>query len=243
MQKIKVKNVTVLLIVAFTLITVTYIYGRSVWHPVYNKFRGKQTARGVVNKYEKVVAKRLKNSFIRAKLTEYPTNLTFIILKKELKLEVWTKVNNSNIFIKSYPMTAFSGQLGPKLKAGDRQIPEGIYKIIYLNPNSSYHLSMRLNFPNIFDKKMAKREKRTNIGGDIMIHGKAVTIGCIPIGDKGVEELFVLAYNANVKNITVLSSPQDFRINDKITKNNRQWVNTLYGLLKSKLTEYKKQEE
>ncbi len=243
MKKIKVKNVIVLLIGAFALITVTYIYGRSFWHPVYNKFLGKQTARGVVNKYEKAVAKRLKNSFIRAKLTEYPTNLTFIILKKERKLEVWSKVNNKNIFIKSYPMTAFSGKLGPKLKDGDRQIPEGIYKITYLNPNSSYHLSMRLNYPNTFDKKMAKRESRTNLGCDIMIHGKAVTIGCIPVGNKGVEELFILAYKAGIKNITVLSSPQDFRINDEITKNNRQWVNTLYGLLKSKLTEYKKQAE
>ena len=238
MQKLKVRNVAILLFSVLILIAVTYVYGRSIWYPVYSKLRGRQTAQSVVKNYEAEVEKRLKEPFKKAKLKTFPKNLTFIILKKERKLEVWTKVGNKNIFIKNYQMTAFSGKIGPKLQEGDRQIPEGIYKITFLNPNSSYHLSMRINYPNKFDKKMAKWEGRKNLGGDIMIHGKAVTIGCIPVGDKGIEELFVLAYKAGIKNITVLSSPQDFRINDKIAPNKRQWVNSLYQLLKSKLKEF-----
>ena len=240
MPKLKIRNVTVLLISALIWIAVTYLYGRSIWYPVYNKLRGRKTVKSVVKKYEVDVKKRLEISFKKINLNSFPQNLTFIILKKERKLEVWTSVGEKNIFIKDYPMTAFSGKLGPKLQEGDRQIPEGIYKIIFLNPNSSYHLSMRVNYPNIFDKKMAKRECRTDLGGDIMIHGKAVTIGCIPVGDSTIEELFVMASKVGLKNITVLISPQDFRINSKIMPNKRQWVNALYGLLKSKLKNYKR---
>ena len=79
-----------------------------------------------------------------------------------------------------YPMTAFSGTLGPKLREGDGQIPEGVYGIGYLNPNSSYYLSLKVTYPNASDRARAKADGRTNLGGDIMIHGKAATIGCVP---------------------------------------------------------------
>ena len=86
-----------------------------------------------------------------------------------------------------YPMTAFSGSLGPKLREGDGQIPEGIYGIEYLNPNASYYLSLKVTYPNASDRACAKADGRTNLGGDIMIHGKAVTIGCVPVGDDALE--------------------------------------------------------
>ena len=110
-----------------------------------------------------------------------------------------------------YPMTAFSGTLGPKLREGDRQIPEGIYGIEYLNPNSSFYLSLKVSYPNASDKKRAKAEGRTNLGGDIMIHGKAATIGCIPIGDDAIEDVFYLANAVGIRNITVVIAPYDMR--------------------------------
>ena len=99
-----------------------------------------------------------------------------------------------------YKMTAFSGKLGPKLKEGDRQIPEGIYCVEYMNPNSSYHLSFKVSYPNDFDKAMAEKEGRTNLGGDIMIHGSNATIGCVPIGDEGIEDVFYLVAKVGFKN-------------------------------------------
>ncbi|MBR4615676.1 MAG: hypothetical protein IKO55_08730, partial [Kiritimatiellae bacterium] len=63
-----------------------------------------------------------------------------------------------------YPMTAFSGSLGPKLREGDGQIPEGIYGIGYLNPNSSYYLSLKVTYPNASDRARAKADGRTNLG-------------------------------------------------------------------------------
>ncbi|UDQ98035.1 L,D-transpeptidase family protein [Lentisphaerota bacterium WC36G] len=240
MQNFKIKNVLVLLIVAITGVLTLYFYGRSLWYPVYAKIKGRETVSSVVVKYETAVKQRLRKVFERAKLVaEYPENLTFLVFKKERKLEVWTNVENKIIFLKSYSMTAFSGKLGPKLKEGDCQIPEGIYKIIFLNPNSSYHLSMRVNYPNSFDKKMANLEQRTDLGSDIMIHGKDATIGCIPVGDEAIEELFIMAAKAKIHNITLLIFPQDFRTDEKITPNDRQWVNGLYLRLKNKLKEYK----
>ena len=69
-----------------------------------------------------------------------------------------------------YPILAASGVLGPKLREGDKQVPEGIYGAEALNPNSKFHLSIRLNYPNTFDRRMAQSDGRTQLGGDIMIH-------------------------------------------------------------------------
>ncbi|CAA6815602.1 MAG: Putative inner membrane protein, partial [uncultured Sulfurovum sp.] len=157
--------------------------------------------------------------------------------KHEKVLEVWTKKNGKNIHLVNYPFTAFSGILGPKFKEGDYQIPEGIYGISYLNPNSKYHLSMRVNYPNAFDKKMARQEKRTNLGGDIMIHGSNVTVGCIPIGDDKIEELYFLAEKVGIRNIKVILAPVDFRrMEVKITKKNkRPWLKDLYAQIKKEM--------
>ena len=110
-----------------------------------------------------------------------------------------------------YSMTAFSGALGPKLREGDGQIPEGIYGIEYLNPNSSYYLSLKVSYPNASDRKRAKADGRTNLGGDIMIHGKAVTIGCVPVGDDAIEDIFYLVGAVGIKNVSVIIAPYDMR--------------------------------
>ncbi|MCB1158855.1 MAG: L,D-transpeptidase family protein, partial [Leptospiraceae bacterium] len=120
------------------------------------------------------------------------SKLYLLAFKKERILEVHTEKNGKKLFLFSYRFTTFSGKLGPKLVEGDRQIPEGKYKIDYLNPNSSYHLSMKVSYPNAFDAEKAKLDGRENPGSDIFIHGKDVSIGCIAIGDDKIEELFLI---------------------------------------------------
>ena len=135
-------------------------------------------------------------------------SLRILVLKHERKVEVsapgWTSP-------RVYPMTGFSGTLGPKLKEGDGQIPEGVYGIEYLNPNSLFHLSLKVSYPNDFDCRMAKKDGRTNLGGDIMIHGGSATVGCIPVGDEAIEELFAVAATVGVRNVSVLILPYDLR--------------------------------
>ena len=196
----------------------------------------------VCPKPEELTSKqKLHRHLADANFIIYPKNLTLIGLKHEQLLEVWTKRNGKNIHLANYPFTAFSGILGPKFKEGDRQIPEGIYGISYLNPKSKFHLSMRINYPNKFDKKMAKNEKRTNLGGDIMIHGSDRTIGCIPIGNDKIEELYFLAEKVGIHNIKVILAPVDFRkINVTIKKTNKHpWLKELYANIKKEMKPFR----
>ena len=84
---------------------------------------------------------------------------------------------------------SMSGRLGPKLKEGDRQVPEGLYRVESLNPNSRYHLSLRVNYPNEQDKSYGRLDGRNNLGTDIMIHGKDCSIGCLAMGDPSCDFL------------------------------------------------------
>jgi murein L,D-transpeptidase YafK len=116
-------------------------------------------------------------------------------------------------FIRSYAILGASGPLGPKLRQGDLQVPEGVYPIVYLNPNSIAHLSLAFGYPNDFDLARAMEDGRTSdtLGGDIMIHGGASSTGCLAIGDEAAEDLFVLAADAGVERADVVVSPVDFR--------------------------------
>ena len=155
-------------------------------------------------------------------------------------MEVLGLKNDSFKKIKTYKFTAFSGKIGPKLKEGDKQIPEGIYKIEFLYPNSSYHLSLKVNYPNKFDKEKAVEDGRTNLGGDIFIHGKSVTIGCVPIGDEAIEELFIISKFAFNKGIEVIIAPRDFRKNKDFPNiENITWENELYESISDELKKYK----
>src|SRR5579871_965545 len=171
---------------------------------------------GMRSKPEKTVADRLaqygpdarermKPYFDAAKIAYPPAILTLVGLKAEKSLEVYAAgADHALRFIRKYPILAASGVAGPKLREGDRQVPEGIYPVEWLNPNSSYHLSFRVGYPNEFDREHAASEGRTNLGGDIMIHGKAASIGCLGMGDPASEELFVLAADVGISNITVI---------------------------------------
>jgi murein L,D-transpeptidase YafK len=240
-----------------------YVFGKDIWYPYYKKCfieeivqevpakekDCKETASNslpcpkcpICKKSPNLTAEqRLKYLLADSDFIVYPKKLTLIGLKNEQLLEVWGELNGKQVLIRIYPFTAFSGQLGPKLKEGDRQIPEGIYGISYLNPNSKFHLSMRVNYPNTFDKKMAKKEGRTNLGGDIMIHGSNRTIGCIPIGDDKIEELYFLAEKVGIENIKVIISPIDFRLTDvKIKSNKHPWMKKLYSHIKTSMLPYK----
>jgi len=227
-----------------------YFFGKGIWYPYYEKcFIEKNVAPvecpkcpepkiierniTIIKRVEDNLTstQKLKRHLADSDFVIYPKKLTIIGLKHERRLEVWGKEDKGEWkHIHDYKFTSFSGRLGPKLKEGDRQIPEGIYGISYLNPNSKFHLSMRINYPNKFDKKMAKKDKRTNLGGDIMIHGSDRTIGCIPIGDDNIEEVYYLAQKVGIENIKVILSPVDFRtmkVNIKTDK--YPWYKTLYN--------------
>lgn len=121
------------------------------------------------------------------------TNIQIFIrgFKKEGDLEVWAKHRTGDYrLLKTYEFCALSGELGPKRKQGDMQVPEGFYTINVFNPYSNYHLSLGVSYPNQSDRIIGGKG---DLGGAIMIHGNCVTIGCIPITDDKIKELYVLA--------------------------------------------------
>jgi murein L,D-transpeptidase YafK len=113
--------------------------------------------------------------------------------KKEAELEVWIKHNDSYQLLVVYPFCTTSGTLGPKRREGDLQIPEGVYHINHFNPYSTFHLSLGINYPNASDRILS--DKRSP-GGAIYIHGNCVSIGCIPITDDKIKELYLMAVEA-----------------------------------------------
>lgn len=175
----------------------------------------KQTIESIVEKYNPKVKASLQNNFAKNNIESNDFEMAILAFKKEQILEVVVRKNENESWklLKMYPFTAFSGKIGPKLKNGDKQIPEGIYQMEYLNPNSKYHLSIKVNYPNAFDREKAKLDGRTDLGGDIMIHGKSVTIGCIAVGDKNIEEIFILATKTKNKHFPIIIAPHDFRTN------------------------------
>lgn len=126
----------------------------------------------------------------------FPPREIFIrAFKLEKSLEIWARSDKKSKFtlIKVYRFCDFSGVLGPKAIQGDGQIPEGFYFIDRFNPASSFYLSLGINYPNRVDRR---RSGERPTGGDIFIHGDCVTIGCIPIEDSGIKEVYLLAVEA-----------------------------------------------
>jgi len=122
-------------------------------------------------------------------------NIFFRVFKKEKTLEVWAKnkTDAAYKFVTSYPVCSSSGTLGPKRKQGDLQVPEGFYEINHFNPASNFYLSLGVNYPNASDKILGAKG---NLGGSIYIHGDCVTIGCIPLTDDKIKEVYVMAVEA-----------------------------------------------
>ncbi len=125
------------------------------------------------------------------------------IFKQEKQLEVWGKGKKDTIYtlITTYPLCATSGKPGPKRMLGDEQMPEGIYKVVHFNPASNFHLSIKIDYPNASDLKLTTAK---NPGNDIFIHGNCVTIGCFPIGDEAIKELYIMTIEATAQNTAPL---------------------------------------
>ena len=147
-------------------------------------------------------------------------------------LEVWGAAGNGWKLIRSHAILAASGRLGPKLREGDLQVPEGVYRLTGFNPNSSYHLSIRVDYPNADDRAGARAEGRTRLGGDIYIHGKAVSIGCVALGDVAIEELYLLVAEVGLARTRLVMSPSAAPM---APPGASAWVRRLYERLRFEL--------
>ena len=127
--------------------------------------------------------------------------------KKEAEFEMWKmKPDGKYVLLKTFPMCRWSGQLGPKTREGDRQVPEGFYNITpgQMNPNSNYYLSFNVGYPNAFDRAYGRG------GGSIMVHGACSSMGCFSMTDKQIAEIYAIAregFSGGQKSIQMQSLP------------------------------------
>ena len=193
-----------------------------------------QAIEEAIVRYGRQTEPELKSFFKTAHVHYPPKKIALLAFKKEQYVELWAK-NKSWQYIHTYPLTAFSGSLGPKLKENDLQIPEGIYKITAFNPFSQMHLSMKINYPNAFDKIKASKEGRQKLGGDIFLHGQAKSVGCLAVGNHAINQLFMLSHEVGLNHIQLIIAPNDLRQEKPKTKSQVQWLPELYQKIERKL--------
>ncbi len=186
---------------------------------------------------------RLKPAFQRAGVTYPLAEVALLAFKDTRVMRMYARAAMDADapwrFIKTYPVLGASGRPGPKLAEGDRQVPEGVYQIELLNPNSRFHLSLRLNYPNEFDRRMGEADGRTSIGSDIMIHGGTSSVGCLAMGDEAAEDLFVLAARVSRERMRVVIAPTDFRLEPpRSIMHEPRWVAMLYANLHEALKQF-----
>ena len=155
------------------------------------------------------------------------------VFKHSAELEIWVeKASGRYVHFRTYEVCKYSGKLGPKLQRGDRQAPEGFYFVTadQLNPNSNFHLSFDLGFPNPYDRGLGRT------GGNLMIHGDCVSTGCYAMTDEGIEEIYSLtkaALRSGQDSIPVHVFP--FRMTDRAMARFRRsewsdfWLNLKQG--------------
>lgn len=199
------------------------------------KINWKKAVNIAIEKYGLRTEPGLKRAFKRAKTAYPPKEIALLAFKKEKKLELWARDDDHHWhWIKNYHLTAFSGALGPKLKEHDKQIPEGIYHLTLLNPFSSFHLSIMLDYPNNFDRSIARLERRRHLGNNIFLHGKNVSVGCLAVGDKAIDQIFLLVSKVGLTKTVIIIAPNDMRKAPPATslKGKPKWLSLLYKKIK-----------
>jgi len=164
----------------------------------------KATETGFARRQEdnsRVLAARVEKRFelkhlFRERGLEYPAAEIYMrVFKRERHLEMWVRPASQDTFVllKTYEICALSDKPGPKRERGDEQTPEGFYYIDSFNPQSDYHLSLRVNYPNASDAALGAGH---TLGGDVFIHGGCKTAGCMAITDENIKEVYWLAVEA-----------------------------------------------
>jgi murein L,D-transpeptidase YafK len=122
----------------------------------------------------------------------YPPKDTLLrVFKQEAELELWAGGGDEPLrLVTTYAICAASGDLGPKRREGDRQVPEGFYKIGYFDPTSAFHLAMLVDYPNASDRLRGGPQP----GGEILIHGSCASIGCVAMSDERIEEIYLVGW-------------------------------------------------
>lgn len=166
-----------------------------------------------------------------------PKKVTIIGLKEERRLLLFAGDRKMKL-IGTYPLVSYCGVLGPKLKEGDLQIPEGIYRITGLQAGNL--LAFTLNYPNSVDRKNAALDHRTKLGRDILVHGGSLSTGCFVISNDDMKRLFIVVNDVGYRDASLIIAPCDLtrKASGSQLKHPLPWLPALYASLKTELAKY-----
>ena len=208
--------------------------GRSLLWSVFTRLRGRATVESRLAELSEAL-RRVQERCVAAAVPFPPDELVITAFKDTRLLRIVCKSGSGWRPVAEFQVLGASGLPGPKLVAGDRQVPEGVYPVDSLNPNSMFHLALRVGYPNAFDREQAARDGRTDLGGDIMIHGGTASVGCLAIGDPAIEELFVLVASVGVERTRVIIAPTESVAPDTARPDSPPWLPALYQSLRAEL--------
>ena len=199
----------------------------------------KKSPKQLVTLYGTAARNRLAPKFAEKNMAYPPDRIELVAIKSTKDFLVYAADRDAPFkYICRYPILGASGHLGPKLREGDNQVPEGLYRLT-LEANTPYHAALRLNYPNSEDLARAKADGRVNPGSYILVHGTEGSIGCIAVGNPASEDLFVLAYDTHSKNIPLVIAPVDLTRGKAppTQSDDPKWLPELYAEIKAALNE------
>jgi hypothetical protein len=171
-----------------------------------------------------------------------PDSLTILIFKMESRVQLYARdASGTNRFIKEYRIQALTGGPGPKLRADDLQVPEGIYSLESIDANSPHYLALNIDFPNDYDRAAGRREKRHELEGNVIIAGSDSSLpSSLSMDTASLEELFVLTSDVGIANVTVVFAPTDLRYHRKppVFSGTPTWATNLYTLIRRELNRH-----
>lgn len=176
----------------FIVSAAVFLFGFTV-----NNFKKDQLKYTTVRTAYKEKSEGIKEKLTKAGVDTSGYQIFIRVFKQEAKLEVWAKSANISQYklVETYAICQSSGVLGPKRRQGDGQVPEGFYHVSSFNPMSEFYLALGVSYPNESDL-IKIRGTKADPGGDIMIHGNCVTIGCMPLTDDKIKEVYIMAVEA-----------------------------------------------
>jgi hypothetical protein len=195
------------------------------------------TVAQALKQYGPDAKKRLLAEFESAGVAYPPKNVSVVSLKNERLLFIFAKEKEGKWKqVAIHPIVACSGELGPKLKEGDMQVPEGFYKVSALD--ASTHLCFWVDYPNREDKANARAEHRTKLGGNIQIHEGVYSTGCVVLNHNDMADLVVLAHDAGINNVSLIIAPCNLLAKEPAIDLSKQpkWLPRLYKDLRTELS-------
>lgn len=183
--------------------------------------------------------KRLLAEFQSAGVAYPPKSVSVLSLKNERLLFIFARGKEGKWKqVAIHPIVACSGELGPKLKEGDMQVPEGFYNTSALDAGT--HLCLWVDYPNREDRVNARAEHRTKLGGNIQIHEGVYSTGCVVLNHDDMADLFVLAHDVGINNVSLIIAPCNLLAKEPGIDLSKQpkWLPTLYKDLRKELASF-----